>query len=121
MVPRMVYVSADCCGSGVEVKDDEGRLVMTWPPEFGLSPHLGADLRTWQHGFDDVFSRCDPPERYAVLGDRFDEAGQRLSERVAQELGDGYQVVYEPQGEWRLASPGPSVKVFVPRRGVTPS
>jgi hypothetical protein len=34
---RVVYISADCNGTGLEVKDGAGPLVMTDPAELGLS------------------------------------------------------------------------------------
>jgi hypothetical protein len=113
MSRTVVYISADCSCSGIEVKDKEGQLVMTDPAELGLSLPLCFRLHSWQQWYDGVFNLFQPHERYLALGDRFDEVGQRLAEQVAQELGATYQVFYEPQGGWRLTTLGPSVPIAV--------
>jgi hypothetical protein len=111
---KVIYVSADIGGSGIELKQPKGGLVMVWPADLNLSAALWSDLRDWQRWFNGVFDRHRAEERYTVLGDAFDEAGKQLAERVAQELGAEYQVVYEPQGGWRLASPDPPVPISIP-------
>ena len=93
---------------------------MTPPAELGLSPGLCRDIQLWQGWFDGVFHHCPDGERYAALGHRFDEAGKRLAERVARELGAGWQVWYEPQGGWRLEEPGPAKALRVVGDEATP-
>jgi hypothetical protein len=103
---HVVSVSADCDGWGIEIKRPGIGLVMTEPAELGLSPPLRTDIRYWQEWFNGVFHHCNPEERYARLGARFDEVGYSIAERVAQELGSDYRVLYEPQGGWRIGEEG---------------
>ena len=43
---------------------------------------------------------CGLDERFDPLGDRFDEVGRSLAQRVAVELGPSVRVTYGPQGGW---------------------
>jgi hypothetical protein len=102
---NVVYVSADANCSGIEVKMPDG-LVMTPPLELGLSHRLCSDLHLWQKWFDGVFGlTANHVERFKLLGQGFDEVGMQLAYRVLQELGVEWQVMYEPQGGWRLDRP----------------
>jgi hypothetical protein len=103
MARTEIYVSADMLCSGVEVRaatDPELRLVMTPPAELGLSDKLVGDFRSWQMWFDAVVNLYGLEARFEPLGDKFDEVGQQLGERVAAELGKSVGVVYVPQGGW---------------------
>jgi hypothetical protein len=103
-----VVVSADMGGFGTEARwaeDPERSLVMLPPVELGLSEPLASDFRSWQRWFDDVVNAIGLEGRFDILGDGFDEAGSRLAERVAAELGRSCRVVYVPQGGW-CRSPG---------------
>jgi hypothetical protein len=107
---KAVYVSADTNCSGIEVKSPEG-LEMIQPSELGLSPRLCSDIFWWQKWFDGVFNlTADHVERFRLLGQGFDEIGKLLADRVQQELGSDWQVLYEPQGGWRLARPNDVVE-----------
>src|SRR5262245_10083965 len=75
---QVVYVSADCNGTGIEVKAGDGPLVMTDPAELGVSLPLRGNIANWQRWYDGVFGLFEPAERYAALGDKFDEVGRRL-------------------------------------------
>src|SRR5215207_7491324 len=100
---KVVYVSADICCPGTEIALTAGGLAVIEPIELGLSPALCNDIENWQKWFDRVFDATTiPEERYAALGNRFDEEGQRLADRVQEELGADWTVEYEPQGGWRL-------------------
>jgi hypothetical protein len=81
---------------------------MVEPDGLGLSPRLCTDIRYWQKWYDGV-SHLAYEAKFAVLGDRFDEVGMQLAKRVQEELGPGYQVVYQAQGGWRLAHPNTPV------------
>jgi hypothetical protein len=105
MARTEVHVAADmgCFGTEVRAADDQERhLVMTPPSDLGLSDKLASDFRSWQWWFDGVVDLCGLEERFAVLGDRFDEVGRHLAERVAAELGPSVRVTYGPQGGWCL-------------------
>ncbi len=98
-----VHISADISGTGVEVRaadDEERRLVMIPPSELGLPDRLVFEIRSWQRWFDEVVYLLGLEGRIDALGDKFDEVGQTLAERVAAELGPAYRVVYGPQGGW---------------------
>ena len=103
MARTEVHVTADirCYGTEVrEAHDPARQLVMTPPAELGLSDRLAGDFRSWQWWFDGVVDLCGVEERFAILGDRFDEVGRQLAERVAAELGPAVRVTYGPQGGW---------------------
>lgn len=103
MARTEVHVAADirCFGTEVRRADDpERHLVITAPADLGLSDKLTYDFRSWQWWFDGVVDLCVLEERYDYLGDKFDEVGQRLAERVAAELGPWVRVTYGPQGGW---------------------
>jgi hypothetical protein len=105
MARTEVHVAADirCYGTEVRGADDpERHLVMTPPAELGLSDKLAFDFRSWQWWFDGVVDLCGLEERYEYLGDKFDEVGRQLAERVAAELGPSVRVTYGPQGGWCL-------------------
>ena len=98
-----VHIAADirCFGKEVRAADDpERRLVMTPPAELGLSDKLVGNFRSWQWWFDGVVDLCGLEERFEYLGDKFDEVGRQLAERVAAELGPSVRVTYGPQGGW---------------------
>jgi hypothetical protein len=118
----VVYISADCGGPGIEVKNKEGQLVVADPGELGLSLPLRFRLHSWQRWYEGVFHLFQEHERFLALGDRFDEVGKQLAGQVAQELRAGYQVFYEPQGGWRHTTPGPPVPIMVddPSRSAGP-
>lgn len=103
MIRTEVVVSADMLCSGIEVRradDPERLLVMTPPSELGLSDQLVYGFRSWQRWFDSVVDQCGLEKSFAALGDKFDEVGWQLAERVAAELGPSVHVVYVPQGGW---------------------
>lgn len=103
MARTEVYVSADMLCTGIEVRaadDSERRLVVTQPAELGLSKQLVADFQLWQRWFDAVVNLRGLEDRFDYLGDKFDDVGRELAERVAAELGQAVRVVYEPQGGW---------------------
>ena len=98
-----VYVSADLLGTGIEVRsadDPERNLVMTQPSDLGLSPDLVSSIGSWQWWFDIFANQWGLDRCFEVLGERFDEAGHQLAVRIAQELGERWRVIYEPQGGW---------------------
>ena len=103
MARTEVHVAADilCFGTEVRAADDpERHLVMTQPAKLGLSDKLVYDFRSWQWWFDGVVDLCGLDERFVFLGDKFDEVGHQLAERVAAELGPSIRVTYGPQGGW---------------------
>ena len=103
MARTEVHVAADIRGFGTEVRrvdDPDRNLVMTPPAELGLSEKLVYDFRSWQSWFDSVVDLCGLDERFKCLGDKFDEVGQQLAQRVAIELGSTVRVTYGPQGGW---------------------
>jgi hypothetical protein len=98
-----VYISADIGGFGTEIRrtdDPERLLIMTPPAELGLSDGLVDEIRAWQKWFDEAVTATGLEERFQVLDDRFDEIGWHLAERVGEELGARFRIVYVPQGGW---------------------
>jgi hypothetical protein len=112
-----VHVAADlrCYGTEVRRADDPDRhLVVVPPAELGLSDRLAYDFRSWQWWFDGVVDLCGLDERFEVLGDKFDEVGHALAQRLAAELGPAVRVRYHPQGGWcRRLGRGQSIIVQV--------
>ena len=89
--------------TGIEIRAADGparHLVVTQPAELGLSKQLVADFQLWQRSFDAVVSLRGLEDRFDYLGDKFDDVGLELAQRVAAELGKVVRVVYEPQGGW---------------------
>ena len=105
MSRTQVFVTADIGCYGVEVRaadDPECGLVATPPEELGLSDKLVRDFQLWQDWFDGVVGLCGLEGRFEVLGDRFDEVGRQLADRVVAELGPAIGVGYVAQGGWCL-------------------
>jgi hypothetical protein len=103
MSRNTVFVIADIGCYGIEVRaadDPEGAVVVTPPEDLGLSDKLVRDFQLWQGWFDGVVGLCGMEGRFEVLGERFDEVGRQLAERVASELGQAVSVGYVAQGGW---------------------
>lgn len=78
--------------------DGNGRVGNIAPSDLGLSDRLSAALRAWSSAYDATLNRDDPlSSGFASIDDQqqFHEWGERLANRVADELGSGAVVRYQ--------------------------
>lgn len=64
----------------------------------GLTEELVHELRDWEQFYYDSLTR-DFTWKSTERAAKYTVEGQRLAQRVADELGDGYEVEFKPYGE----------------------
>lgn len=72
------------------------------PSELPISPALQKKLFTWASTFDATLSMDDPLcSGFASeeAAEQFRKGGMFLANQLQSELGNGYVVIYKPQGE----------------------
>lgn len=78
--------------------DGDGRVGNIAPSDLGLSDRLSADLSAWSSAYDATLNRDDPLSSGFASSDdqqQFHEWGERLANRVAEELGSDAAVRYQ--------------------------